>query len=318
MSQRYSKIIGTGSYLPPKIVTNDDLSKFVDTDDKWVVSRTGIKQRHVAETETTSDLATQAALNAIEMAGIQVNDIDCIVVATTTADQVFPSVASKVQANLGITNNAFSFDVQSVCAGFMNAIAVADSFIRSGMYNNILVIGADTMTKILNWEDRGTCVLFGDGAGAVILSASSEMGIIDSILYTDGKDYDILRTTGQLGEKSQQLIHMNGQEVFKRAVRRLESIVTELLHKNNLSKSDVDFLVPHQANLRIIQAVSRKFNISMDKVVVTVDKHANTSAASIPLALDVAVRDNRIKKGDKVVLEAIGGGMTWGATILIW
>jgi 3-oxoacyl-[acyl-carrier-protein] synthase-3 len=317
----YSRIIGSGSHLPEKTLTNLDLEKIVETSDEWIVERTGIKQRHiVGENETTSDLATKAAKNALEAAGVTKDEIDLIIVATTTPDRVFPSTACLVQEKLGIHGCA-AFDVQAVCTGFVYALSVADKFIKSGSSRCALVIGAETLSKILDWNDRTTCVLFGDGAGAVVLSASDEAGILSTHLHADGQYKELLTTTGGVSEntasfqKGEAFITMKGNEVFKMAVNTLGAIVDETLQHNNMEKEDVDWLVPHQANIRIINATAKKLKMPTERVVITVDKHGNTSAASIPLALDVAIRDGRIKRGETVLMEAFGGGFTWGSVL---
>ena len=319
-----SKILGCGSYLPENCVTNDDLAKTVDTSDEWITARTGIKQRYMAaDDELTSDLARKAALKAIEHAGIDVQEIDLIVLGTTTPDNTFPSTATKVQAQLGLTHG-FAMDVQAVCSGFMYALATADNFLKAGQGKTALVIGAETFTRLLNWEDRTTCVLFGDGAGAVVLRAeeaqnSESAGILSTHLHSDGRHQDILMVDG--GPSSTQTtghVHMAGKEVFRHAVKNLADVVVEALESNNLTSGDVDWIVPHQANKRILDGTAKKLKVSADKVVVTVDQHANTSAASIPLALDAAVRDGRIKRGDLLILEAMGGGLTWGSALVRW
>jgi len=318
----YSRIKGTGSYLPEKILTNHDLEKLVDTTDEWIVERTGIKERHIAaDDQTTCDLAEQAARAAIEHAGITAQDIDLIIVATTTPDRVFPSTACLLQQRLGISGCA-AFDVQAVCTGFVYALGVADKFIKSGSNKCALVIGAETMSRITDWTDRGTCILFGDGAGAAILEASEEPGVLSTHLHADGKYEDLLTVDGGVSsdyakvENGTAYMRMKGNEVFKMAVNTLGRIVDETLAANNMQKSDVTWLVPHQANIRIINATARKLQMSTDHVVVTVDKHGNTSAASVPLALDTAVRDGRIQRGDTILLEAFGGGFTWGSALI--
>ena len=317
-----SKIIGTGGYLPEKVVTNADLEKIVDTTDEWITSRTGIKKRHlVVEGETTCDLAEKAALNAIEAAGILKEDIDLIIVATTTPDRVFPSTACLLQDRLDI-HGCTAFDVQAVCTGFVYALGIADKFIKSGTHKTALVIGAETLSRILNWDDRTTCVLFGDGAGAVVLQASEEPGILSTHLHADGKYKDLLTVPAGVSENpvlfqsGEAYIEMKGNEVFKMAVNTLGRIVDETLAANNMQKSDIDWLVPHQANTRIINATAKKLGMSMDNVVVTVHEHGNTSAASVPLALNEAVRDGRIKRGETILLEAFGGGFTWGSALI--
>jgi len=318
----YSRIKGTGSYLPEKILTNHDLEKLVDTTDEWIVERTGIKERHIAaDDQTTCDLAEQAALAAIEHAGITADDIDLIIIATTTPDRVFPSTACLLQQRLGISGCA-AFDIQAVCTGFVYALGVADKFIKSGTNKCALVIGAETMSRITDWSDRGTCILFGDGAGAAILEASEEPGVLSTHLHADGKYEDLLTVDGGISsdyakvENGTAYMRMKGNEVFKMAVNTLGRIVDETLAANNMEKSDVTWLVPHQANIRIINATARKLQMNTDHVVVTVDKHGNTSAASVPLALDTAVRDGRIQRGDTILLEAFGGGFTWGSALI--
>ncbi|WP_380872857.1 3-oxoacyl-[acyl-carrier-protein] synthase 3 [Sphingomonas sp. DBB INV C78] len=308
-------IKGSGSALPARRVSNAELAETVDTSDEWIVERTGIRFRHIAgEHETTATLATDAARRALEAAGIAATDVDLIVLATATPDQTFPASATKVQAALGI-NDCVAFDVQAVCSGFLYAMSVADSMIRGGGANTALVIGAETFSRILDWEDRTTCVLFGDGAGAVVLQAEAgEAGILSVALHADGRHNQLLyvdggpSTTGTVGK-----LRMRGPEVFKHAVVNLATVLGETLAKADLSIADVDWVVPHQANRRILDATARKLGLSPDKVVVTVDEHANTSAASVPLAFDAAVRDGRIKRGDLIVFEAMGGGFTWGA-----
>ena len=317
----YSKIIGTGSCLPQKVLTNKDLEKTVDTSDEWIFTRTGIRQRYIAaDDENTSDLALGASRRAIEAAGISTQDIDLIIVATTTADMVFPSTACILQAKLGIKNSP-AFDVQAVCSGFVYGLSIADQFMRSGQYRHILVVGAEIYSRILDWNDRGTCVLFGDGAGAVVLARSDKPGILSCHLHADGSHAGILSVPGSVcGGKisGRPLLQMEGNAVFKFAVKVLEEVAEEALAANRLQKSDIDWLIPHQANIRIIQATAKKLGLSMEKVVTTVERHANTSAASIPLALDEAVRDGRIRPGQRVLLEGVGGGFTWGAVLVQW
>lgn len=310
----HSKIVGTGSYLPEKILTNKDLEKMVDTTDEWIFTRTGIRERHIAgQNELTSDLATVAAQNAIASANINVNEIDLIIVATSTPDKIFPSVATIVQRKLGMANCP-AFDMQAVCSGFVYALSAADNFIKAGANQCVLVIGAETFSRITDYTDRSNCILWGDGAGAVILKASEEQGIISTHIYADGNYEKMLHVPRK--ETGQDTVVMEGSAVFKMAVNTLDQIVDQTLEANNMKKSDIDWLVPHQANIRILQATAKKLNMSMDKVVVTVDKHGNTSAASIPLALDVAVRDGRIKRGDILLMEAFGGGFTWGSALI--
>jgi len=317
----YSKIVGTGSYLPPKVLTNADLEKIVDTNDQWIVERTGIHQRHIADdNQTTVDLAYEAAKKAIESANIEHSDIDLIIVATTTPNLVFPSTACLLQEKLGI-QGCPAFDIQAVCTGFVYALSVADKFIKTGSSKCALIVGAETLSRILNWEDRTTCVLFGDGAGAVVLKASEEAGILSTHIHADGQFKDLLSVNSGVSENNklfqdaEAYIQMKGSEVFKTAVRTLGSIVDETLDANGLDKSDVDWLVPHQANIRIITATAKKLKMPMEKVITTVGLHGNTSAASIPLAYDVAVRDGRIKPGETVLMEAFGGGFTWGSVL---
>ena len=315
----YSRITGTGSYLPQKILSNNDLEKMVDTNDQWIQERTGIKKRHIiAENETTTDLAFNAAVKAIEAAGIENREIDLIIIATTTPTRIFPSTASLVQERLGISGCP-AFDIQAVCTGFIYALTVADKFIKSGSAKNALVIGAESLSRIVDWSDRNTCVLFGDGAGAVVLQASEETGILSTHIHSDGKYNTLLSVPtgpGSMDTDARPYIEMQGNDVFKIAVKTLSSIADETLSANNLSKKDIDWLIPHQANIRIIAATAKKLGMSMDQVVVTVDEHGNTSAASIPLALDVAVRDGRINRGEILLLEAFGGGFTWGSVLL--
>ncbi len=318
----YSRIAGTGGYLPEKILTNHDLEKIVDTTDQWIRERTGIEKRHIAaEGETTCDLAEHAARKAMEMAGVSAGDIDLIVVATTTPDKIFPSTACLLQQRLDIHGCA-AFDIQAVCTGFVYALGVADQFIRSGTSRTALVVGAETFSRILNWNDRSTCVLFGDGAGAVVLEASDEPGILSTHLHADGSYENLLHVPAGVSTDYDAVLNgtayveMKGNEVFRMAVNTLGRIVDETLAANNMDKSDIDWLVPHQANTRIIQATARKLRMDMDHVVMTVSQHGNTSAASVPLALDVAVRDGRIQRGETVLLEAFGGGFTWGSALL--
>lgn len=313
----YSRIAGTGSYLPAKILTNADLERMVETSDEWIVARTGIRERHIAaDGEFTSDLAEKAARKAIEAAGITPSEIDLVIVATTTPDRIFPSAACFLQSKLGIAGCP-AFDIQAVCSGFVYALATADQFIKSGAAKCALVVGAETISRITDWSDRSNCILWGDGAGAVILKASEEPGIISSHLHADGTHANLLHVTGgPLHQGDKPSIQMEGNAVFKVAVNTLDAIVDETLGANGMEKAHVDWLVPHQANIRIIQATAKKLGMGMERVVVTVDKHGNTSAASIPLALDVAVRDGRIKRGETVLMEAFGGGFTWGSVLL--
>jgi 3-oxoacyl-[acyl-carrier-protein] synthase-3 len=321
VNNTYSRIVGTGSYLPQKVLTNRDLELAVDTTDEWIYTRTGIRQRHIAaDDEKTSDLALKASRSALRAAGIAPGDLDLIVMATTTPDMVFPSTACLLQAKLGV-RNCPAFDVQAVCSGFVYGLATADSFMRSGQYRNALVVGAEIYSRILDWSDRSTCVLFGDGAGAVVLRRDSTPGIMSTHLHADGSYANQLSVPGTVcgGKVSgRPLLQMDGGGVFKFAVKALDDLVEETLAANGMQKSDIDWLVPHQANIRIIQASAKKLGLSMEKVVVTVDRHANTSAASIPLALDEAARDGRIRAGQYVLLEAVGGGFTWGAALVKW
>jgi 3-oxoacyl-[acyl-carrier-protein] synthase-3 len=314
-----ARIIGTGSYLPTHVLTNAELEARVETTSEWIIERTGIRERHIAaEGELTSDLAQKAAERAIEAAGIDESEIELIVVATTTPDRVFPSTACILQSKLGITNGCPAFDVQAVCSGFVYAVSVANQFIRSGQVKTALVVGAETLSRITDWNDRGNCILWGDGAGAVVLQASDEPGIINTHLHADGRYQDLLFVDGgvSLKKEGECYMRMSGNAVFKMAVKTLDAIVDETLTANGLEKSDIDWLVPHQANIRIIQATAKKLGMSMDNVVVTVDRHGNTSAASVPLALDTAVREGRIKPGELVLMEAFGGGFTWGSVLV--
>ncbi len=318
----FARITGTGSYLPEKVMTNFDLEKIVDTNDTWIRERTGIEKRHIAlDGQTTVDLAERAARHAIEAAGLKPQEIDLIVVATTTPDRIFPSTACLLQSRLDIHGCA-AFDVQAVCTGFVYALGVAEKFIKTGAAKKALVVGAETLSRILNWKDRTTCVLFGDGAGAVVLEADEQTGILSTHLHADGDYEALLRVPFGISQGLENMdevnskVEMRGNEVFKMAVNTLGRIVDETLEANNLQKSDIDWLVPHQANIRIIHATARKLKMSLDHVVVTVQEHGNTSAASVPLALDVAVRDGRIKKGEMLLLEAFGGGFTWGSALL--
>ena len=321
---RYSRIIGTGGYLPPKIVTNADLEKIVDTTDEWIFARTGIRERHIVEHETTCDLAEQAALRAFAAAGIteaEKNSIGVIIVATTTPDRVFPSTACLLQHRLGI-RGCPAFDVQAVCTGFIYALDLADKFIRTGAATRALVVASETMSRIVDWTDRGTCVLFGDGAGAVVIEASSVPGIISTHLHADGAYKELLTVPAGISEnpekfkRGEAFVQMQGNEVFKVAVNTLGHIVDETLAANNMKKDQIQWLVPHQANIRIISATAKKLGMPMENVVVTVDRHGNTSAASVPLALDEAVRDGRIQRGETLLLEAFGGGFTWGSVLV--
>lgn len=320
-----SVIQGCGSYLPARVVTNADLAKTMDTSDEWIQQRTGICQRHIAaEGEMTSHLALKASERALEHAGLKASDLDLIVLATATPDETFPATATRVQAALGMTKGA-AFDVQAVCAGFVYGLSVADSLIKNGLASTALVIGAETFSRILDWDDRGTCVLFGDGAGAVVLKAeqgagtTADRGVLANALHSDGRQHDILYVDGgPSSTRTTGFLRMEGKEVFKHAVVNMAAVVGEVLAKAGLETKDIDWLVPHQANKRIIDGTGRKLGLPPERVVVTVDRHANTSAASIPLALDAAVKDGRIKKGDLLLLEGIGGGLAWGASLVRW
>ncbi len=319
---KYSRIIGTGGYLPEKTLTNHDLEKIMDTTDSWIRERTGIYKRHIAAGgETTCDLAEVAASRAMEAAEKTPRQIDLIVFATTTPDRVFPSTACLLQQRLDIHGTA-AFDIQAVCTGFVYALAVADKFIKTGAARCALVVGAETLSRIVNWNDRGTAILFGDGAGAVVLEASDEPGILSTHLHADGSYEHLLTVPSGISQGYEHVqageayMQMQGNEVFKMAVNTLGRIVDETLAFNNMEKSDVDWLIPHQANIRIIQATAKKLKMSMDHVVVTVDEHGNTSAASVPLALDTAIRDGRIKRGEVLLMEAFGGGFTWGSALV--
>ncbi|AWV06971.1 3-oxoacyl-ACP synthase [Lysobacter maris] len=319
----FSRIAGTGSYLPEKVLTNDDLAKIVDTSDEWIAARTGIRERHVAaEGETTCDLAFHAATRALEAAGVDASELDLIVLGTTTPDLIFPSTACLLQHRLG-ANGCPAFDVNAACSGFVYALTVADKFIRSGAARTVLVVGAETLTRMLDWDDRSTCVLFGDGAGAVVLKADSETGILSTHMHADGGKKELLWNPVGVsvgfkpGEHNAGVkVLMTGNEVFKHAVKALDSVVEEALEANGLDRHDIDWLIPHQANLRIIEATAKRLDMPMERVVVTVDRHGNTSSGSVPLALDEAVRSGRVQRGQLVLLEAFGGGFTWGSALL--
>ncbi len=322
MSQLFARIAGTGSYLPDNIVTNADLEKKVDTSDAWIRERTGIHQRHIAlPGQTTSDLAVEAARRALDAAGVAASEIDLLVVGTTTPDIIFPSTACLVQHRLG-ANGCAAFDVNAACSGFIYALGVADKFIRSGAAKTALVIGAETLSRMLDWNDRGTCVLFGDGAGAVVLKADSEPGVMSTHLHADG-GYELLLhnpvgvSRGFTDAPNHGVkVHMTGNEVFKVAVKTLDATVDATLEANGLSREDLDWLIPHQANLRIIAATAKRLHMPMDRVIVTIDKHGNTSSASVPLALDHAVQSGKVKRGELLLLEAFGGGFTWGSALI--
>jgi 3-oxoacyl-[acyl-carrier-protein] synthase-3 len=317
----YSRITGTGSYLPEKVVSNQDLAQTVDTTDEWIFERTGIRRRHIAaDGEQTSDLAQRAAERAMLAAGVSAADIDLIIVATSTPDMIFPATACLLQAKLGVTNGA-AFDVQAVCSGFIYALATADKFVSTGASKCALVIGAETFSRILDWTDRRTCVLFGDGAGAVIVQASDEPGILSTHLHSDGRHSGILRVPGSVQNGKivgNPFVEMNGQAVYKQAVKVLGEVTQEALKANGLTGADLHWMVPHQANIRIIMSTAEKLGLKPEQVVTTVHDHGNTSAASIPLALDVAVRDGRVQRGQNVIFEAVGGGLTWGAVLVRW
>jgi len=312
----FSKIIGVGSYLPKNVLTNKDLEESLDTTDEWITSRTGIKQRHiVSKNEATSDLALEASLKAISDSGINKNDIDLIIVATTTPDKIFPSTACILQAKLEV-NECPAFDIQAVCSGFIYALSIADNFIKTNSAKNILVVGADSMSKITDYKDRSNAILWGDGAGAVILSASDKLGILSTHIHSDGKFENLLHVPKKNDSSLVDTIEMQGSQVFKMAVNTLDKIVDETLLANNLHKKDIDWLVPHQANIRILEATAKKLDMDMSKVIVTIDKHGNTSAASIPLALDQGVKENKVKPGNLILMEAFGGGFTWGSALI--
>ncbi len=310
-----SKILGTGSHLPETICTNADLEKMVDTTSQWIVERTGIKQRHISnENESATFLGTQAARKAIEASDLEISDIDMIIVATTTQDLIFPSTACLIQNELGIADTPV-FDLTAACGGFIYGMSIADQFIKTGHKKHVLVIGVEILSRLCDWEDRTTCILFADGAGAVVMGVSEEPGVLSTHIHADGRYHDLLYCHHRTKD-NQTFIQMNGNEVFKVAVRTLSKIVDEALEANNMTKEEIDWLVPHQANIRIITATAKKLGMSMEQVILTIHKHGNTSAASVPLALDEAVRSGKIKRGETVLLEAFGGGFTWGAVLL--
>jgi 3-oxoacyl-[acyl-carrier-protein] synthase-3 len=322
MKQVYARIAGTGRGLPKRILTNADLEKMVDTTDEWIRSRTGIERRHIcAEDETNLDLCEIAARNAMEAAGVGPQDIDLVIVGTTTPNQVFPNMGCLLQQRMGISGPP-AFSIEAACTGFIYALNIAEKFIRTGASKRALVVGGETLSRMVDWTDRSTCVLFGDGAGAVVLEASDEPGIISTHLHADGQYADLLYFPSGISKKPEDFLHrrdyiqMKGNEVFKVAVNKLGEIVVEALAANNITGDDVDWLIPHQANMRIIDATARKLKMPMERVVVTVQDHGNTSTASVPMALDVAVRDGRIKRGQTILLEAFGGGFTWGAALI--
>jgi 3-oxoacyl-[acyl-carrier-protein] synthase-3 len=314
----YSRIIGTGSYLPPRVMTNDEFAARLDTSDAWIRERTGIVQRHIAaQSQASSDLALEASRHALQAAGLEAGGMDLILVATSTPDYIFPSTACLLQAKLGVKGCA-AFDVQAVCSGFVYALATADAFIRNGMYKRALVVGAEVFSRILDWNDRGTCVLFGDGAGAVVLAADSKPGIHASVLHADGSQVGLLSVPGNVsggGIVGSPFLQMNGQGVFKLAVKVLDEVARETMAAAKMSVADIDWLIPHQANVRILDATARKIGLPREKLVVTVDHHGNTSAASVPLALDEFVRAGKIRRGHRVLMQGVGGGFTWGATL---
>ena len=316
----YARVAGVGSYLPGQPVTNNDLvQRGVDTNDEWIVTRTGIKSRHLAEPDTTSsELALEASRRALASAGIDATALDLIIVATSTPDCIFPSTACLLQSKLGNVG-AMAFDIQAVCAGFVYALSIGEKFIRSGSHKRVLIVGAETFSRILDWDDRATCVLFGDGAGAVVLEASEKPGVLATAMHADGSFNDILSVPGSIRNgqvTGDPFLRMDGQAVFKFAVRVLSEVAKESCDLARVDPSEIDWLVPHQANIRIIESTAKKLGLCMDKVIITVDRHGNTSAASIPLALDAAIRDGRIQRGHKVMLEGVGGGFTWGAVLL--
>jgi 3-oxoacyl-[acyl-carrier-protein] synthase-3 len=318
----YSRITGTGKYLPERILTNADLEKMVDTTDEWIRSRTGIVHRHIAaDEEATSDLAYKAGLVAMKDAGVAPSDIDLVLVGTTTPDLIFPNVGCLVQERLGIKGGGPAFSLEAACSGFVYSLVVADQFIRTGQARRALVIGAETMSRIVDWKDRETCVLFGDGAGAVVLEAAEQPGVIYSTLGADGRYRELLYASSGVSTRHRAgsdiaALRMKGNEVFKVAVKTLENLVDDVVAKNNLEKGQIDWLIPHQANIRIIAATAKRLQMPMERVVLTVQEHGNTSSASVPMALDTAIRDGRIKRGDLLLLEAFGGGFTWGASLV--
>jgi len=317
---RYSRIAGTGSYLPERVLTNADLARMVDTSDEWIVDRTGVRKRHIAaEGETTCDLAEHASRRALEAAGVCPRDIDLVIVGTATPDMIFPSTACLLQERLDIHDGP-AFDIQAVCTGFIYALDIADKFIRTGSADRVLVVGAETFSRIVDWSDRSTCVLFGDGAGAVVIEAAEDPGIVSTHLHADGRYQNLLNVPSGVSRRCDGArsgyIQMAGSDVFRAAVKALDRIVDETLAANRLAKTDIDWLVPHQANTRIIAATAKKLDLPMSRVVLTVEDHANTSAASVPLALDCAVRDGRIRRGELLLLEAFGGGFTWGSALV--
>jgi 3-oxoacyl-[acyl-carrier-protein] synthase-3 len=311
--KRFARIIGTGSYLPPKIITNSELEKTLDTSDEWITGRTGIKERRVVDCESTCDLALEASKKALEMAEISSSEIDLIILATTTPDKIFPATATMLQNRIGA--NCPAFDLQAVCAGFVFALSTAQQYIENGVYKNVLVVGSETMSRIVDWSNRSTAVLFGDGAGAVVLSQDNKTGIKFSKIYSDGSYLSALQVNNSYINETG-YIEMTGNAVYKIAVNQLSNLADEIIKACNLNSNEISWMIPHQANIRIITAIAKRINLPMNKVVLTIDTHGNTSSASIPLALDVAVRDGRIKKGDKLLLEGIGGGFSWGGLLV--
>jgi len=311
--KKFARIIGTGSYLPPKIITNSELEKTLDTSDEWITGRTGIKERRVVDDESTCDLALEASKKALEMAEISSSEIDLIILATTTPDKIFPATATMLQNRIGA--NCPAFDLQAVCAGFVFALSTAQQYIENGVYKNVLVVGSETMSRIVDWSNRSTAVLFGDGAGAVVLSQDNKTGIKFSKIYSDGSYLSALQVNNNYINETG-YIEMTGNAVYKIAVNQLSNLADEIIKACNLNSNEISWMIPHQANIRIITAIAKRINLPMNKVVLTIDTHGNTSSASIPLALDVAVRDGRIKKGDKLLLEGIGGGFSWGGLLV--
>ena len=317
----YAKIAGTGSYLPEKILSNADLEKIVDTTDEWIVQRVGVRRRHLVGNsgDTTASMAEAAARDAIASAKIEANDIDLIIVATASPDCLFPSIACMIQEKLGISNECAAFDVNAGCSGFIYIMNIADQYIRAGAAKNILIVGVDTLSTVVDWTDRSTCILFGDGAGAAILSASDQPGILATHIHADGRYASLLCAENALfSGKAKNYIHMQGNAVFKVAVTKLGEIVDQTLAKANVDKHEIDWLIPHQANTRIIQAMAKRLDLSMDKVILTIEEHGNTSAASIPLALDFAAKNKKIKRGQKLLLEAFGAGFAWGSALVVY
>lgn len=318
---KHARIAGTGSYLPKQILSNADLEKMVDTTDEWIMQRVGIRNRHIIgdSGDTTSSMGFEAAKAAIESAGIAPNDIDLIIVGTASPDRYFPNAACDIQRRLGITNDCPAFDLNAACAGFMYGISVANQYIASGVCKNVLIVAVDSLSTVVDWTDRSSCILFGDGAGAIVLQASDKPGVLATHIHSDGQYADLLFTDSALiTRKGVNFIQMNGNEVFKIAVKKLGEIVDQTLEKAGIQQSDVDWLIPHQANMRIISAMAKRLNMPMEKVILTIEEHGNTSAASIPLALDYAVRNNKIKRGEKLLFEAFGAGFAWGSTLVIY